>query len=220
MSRRTKIVLGIVIYVLVVSILRMLLPSESIILNWLQTAYQTYGYAIIFIFSLLEGIFVVGMFVPGTAIVIFGATLAGKGMMVLPFVIAAGVSGLLSGSMLSYWLGKVGWKRLLPKIPGASRMLQKVQDWHGEAWWITFVSFASTGIGSAITTGAGIVRVPFRKFVLFVLLAHLFWVSVWAITAYVFGIYVGNTIVAFAGVLAVILVIGILLQWYVRKKSK
>ncbi len=219
-SKKSKIIIGIVIYLIVALILRSLLPDTQQVLHLLQQAYQLYGYGIVFLFSFLEGIFIVGMFVPGTAIVMFGATLAGKGLLSLPLVIMAAAAGLICGSLVSYLLGKFAWRHMVPKIQGAGQFLTKMQNWHSEASWITFLSFASTGIGAGIATAAGALRMPFRSLAVFVSCAHLFWVTVWASIAYIFGVYIGNTVVAFAGVMAILIVIGIGVQWYVRRKMR
>lgn len=220
MPKRTgHVILAVILYLIIAAIIRLFIPDIQVIEQFLEHTYKTYGYGFVYIFALLEGIFIVGMFTSGTAIVMFGAALSAKGVLFLPFVILSAAAGLLSGSVISYWAGRLGWQKLIPRIKGAQELITKAQSMHATISWLTFVSFASTGIGSAIATLAGTLRVNFRKFLLFAAAAHLVWVSIWSAIAYLFGVYAGNTFIAFGGVLVVIMVISLGIQWYVRKKQ-
>ncbi len=193
-------------------LLQRVLPDTQTLFAFISHAYLVYGYGLVFLLSLLEGTFVIGMFVPGTAIIMYGAMLAGKGQLSLPLVILAGAGGLFCGSMLSYVVGRLGWERL--------HVLKKVHAWHGQLGLLTFLSFASTGVGATIVTAAGVAGLSLKRFSRFVFITHLFWVSVWAITAYFFGLLIGNSLLAFLGGMVLVVLGSMGLQWYIRDRKK
>ncbi len=210
--KRILIGVAIVGYGIAAFILQRLLPDTQTLFAFVSHAYLIYGYGLVFLLSLCEGTFIIGMFVPGTAVIMYGAMLAGRGQLSLPLIILAGAGGLWGGSMLSYGLGRLGWQRM--------HLLKKVPTWHSQTRWLTFLSFASTGVGATIATAAGVMQLPLKQVSFLLVITHLFWVSVWAITAYFFGLLIGNSVLAFLGGIVLVVLGSWVLQWYVRGRKQ
>lgn len=84
-----------------------MIPQTGIaILDWFIAAMDSWGYLIVFGFTVFENLFVVGSLTPGETVVIIAALLAERDMLMLPIVWLASLVGTVTGSNISYWLGR------------------------------------------------------------------------------------------------------------------
>src|SRR5258708_13569912 len=67
-----------------------------------------YGYGFLFVTSVLENTFLVGLVVPGDVVVVIGGGLAGQARLDVAIVTAVVVAGVILGSMISFWIGSRG----------------------------------------------------------------------------------------------------------------
>lgn len=77
-----------------------LLPVIDYIGNHPQTAI-----AIVFLISMGEALFMIGLFVPSTVVLVGAGTLVGMGKLSLMPIFAATMLGAIAGDALSYWIG-------------------------------------------------------------------------------------------------------------------
>src|SRR5690348_13519598 len=72
-----------------------------------------YGYAFLFVASIAENVFLLGIVVPGDLAVVLGGALAARGYL-QPIPVAACVAlGVVIGACLSFWLGRRGGPSLV-----------------------------------------------------------------------------------------------------------
>ncbi len=76
------------------------------IVDWFLAALDSWGYVIVFGFTVFENLFVVGSFTPGETVVIAAAFVASRGNLIISLVWIASVIGTVVGSNVSYWLGR------------------------------------------------------------------------------------------------------------------
>ena len=76
------------------------------VVDWFLTVLGTWGYVIVFGFTVFENLFVVGSFTPGETVVIAAAFVASRGDLIIWLVWIASVAGTVTGSNISYWLGR------------------------------------------------------------------------------------------------------------------
>ena len=67
-----------------------------------------YGYGFLFVISVAENTFLVGLVVPGDVAVVLGGGLAAQARLDVTLVIVAVMLGVLLGSLLSFWIGRQG----------------------------------------------------------------------------------------------------------------
>lgn len=65
-----------------------------------------WGYLVVFVFTVFENLFVVGSFTPGETVVVAAAFVASLGSLDIRLVWLASVIGTVTGSNVSYWLGR------------------------------------------------------------------------------------------------------------------
>lgn len=190
------------------------IPKPHDFITQLQKLYGIVGYPLIFFAAFLEALLFVGFYVPGSTVVLLGAALAKTEALYYPLVFIVGLCGLLAGYIVNYFLGKYGWHEVLARLGFEKGLViaKKRIEKHGSK--AILIGYFFPGSASLLSTAAGILRVPFKKFFLLSLLAQSFWGFLWGNLAYFFGVAAIELILKyFVFVLLIIAVI-----WIIRNK--
>lgn len=179
----------------------------------IQGVYVSVGYPLIFFGAVLESIFLVGLFVPGSVVLLMGAALSRLGIVEYPIVFILGTSGLLFGYSLNYFLGKYGWYHVLSFF-GLSKGIETGKEKlkkHGlrTILWGYFIP----GSASLLSTAAGILNMNFKQFLTISIFAQSFWSLLWGTIAYFFGIQIVEFIVKYF----IFVLLGIAVLWGAKK---
>lgn len=160
------------------------------IFELLRRHFAEHGYLTVAVVLLLEN---TGIPLPGETTLLFAAFLAfSEHRLTLFGIIIVGVIACTIGDNIGYWIGHHGGRPLLEH----QRRIFRVSDEHlarGERFFVRYgsftVFFARFVFGMRIIAGplAGVLRMPWRKFVLFNFLGAAVWVSVVASLGYFFG---------------------------------
>lgn len=182
-----EIIICFLIYTVILVLVRNHIPNAPSIIEQVKRVYGIYGYDLIFLGALLEGTFLVGFYVPGSFIVLLGAALSRSGIVSFPLVVLFGTLGLSLGYMFNYALGRFGWYRILSGfgfsggVKDAKNKLLKYED------KAIFWGYLMPSTGSLLSTAAGVLKMPFKKFVIQSLLTQAFWSLLLGGLAYLFG---------------------------------
>jgi membrane protein DedA with SNARE-associated domain len=144
-------------------------------------------YAFLLGIAALDVIFPV---VPSETSVILGGVLASSGDLVLVLVIAFAASGAILGDNVSYWIGRTLGERIVERFFKGER--RKRIDWAEEQIeergpYLIVVGRFIPGGRTAITLAAGLLRMPWRKFIAFDVAAGIVWATYAALLGYVGG---------------------------------
>jgi membrane protein DedA with SNARE-associated domain len=160
------------------------------IFELLRRHFAEHGYLTVAVVLLLEN---AGIPLPGETTLLFAAFLAfSEHRLTLFGIIIVGVIACTIGDNIGYWIGHRGGRPLLEH----QRRIFRVSDEHlarGERFFVRYgsftVFFARFVFGMRIIAGplAGVLRMPWKKFVLFNFLGAAVWVSVVASLGYFFG---------------------------------
>jgi len=156
----------------------------------LRKYFAEYGYWTIAVILLLEN---AGIPLPGETTLLFAAFLAfSEHRLMLWGIIVVGVIACTIGDNLGYWIGYRGGRPLLER----QRRIFRISEEHlrrGEQFFVRYgnvtVLFARFVFGMRIIAGplAGVLKMPWRKFVLFNFLGAVLWVTVVSCLGYFFG---------------------------------
>lgn len=162
----------------------------SYLLEMLRSYLVHYGYWAVGAALLLEN---AGLPVPGETILLLASFLAySEHKLAMPWVISVGVCAATLGDNLGFAIGSYGGRPLLERYQKTLRIRPAVISRAEEL----FVRYGSATIfvarfiaGLRIIAGplAGVMRMPWRKFLIFNFLGALLWVSVIASVGYLFG---------------------------------
>jgi len=131
-----------------------------------------HGYALLFLASVAENVFLLGMVVPGDVIVVLGGALSARAHLAVAHVAIVVVVGALLGANLSFWIGRRGGMALVERwgertSPGRVRV-QRVEDYfHRHGAKTVFLAAFVAGIKNLVPTVAGASRMPVLRFVLY-----------------------------------------------------
>lgn len=210
----------IVIYIVAIFLIKGRLPTPEDLLNSIKDWYILYGNYLVFFASLLEAIFLLGLYVPGSTVILFGAALSKSGATNFTSVLFLATLGLLTGYTINYFLGKYGWYHVLSKFgleTGLNEAKEKLHKHGGKAF---FVGYIFPNGGAFLSTAAGVMKMPFGKFFLYSLLVQAFWTVVWGSVAYFIGpVFVELFMKYFSYIVLGIIAIYIFRKYVFAKKS-
>lgn len=174
-------------YLTLLTILRLKLPETKAIIEIVTTFYTTYGYPTVFLSGLIEGIFLIGFYFPGSAAILLGAVVARTGAVFLPFIMLVGTLGLLTAYCINYFLGKHGWSHILSRFGFADTLTRTEKKLTEHGTKALFFGYISPSSGALLSTAAGTLKMPFKRFFLLSLISQSFWSIMWGSIAYALG---------------------------------
>lgn len=160
------------------------------VFSLLRGFFEEHGYWTVFVSLLLEN---AGIPVPGETILLFASFLAfDEQELRMRYIILVGIAACTLGDNIGYLIGRRGGRRLLERYQHLFRISQSLID-QGEALFkkrgaIT-IFFARFIFGMRIIAGpmAGVLRMPWKEFVIFNFLGATVWVTVISLVGYFFG---------------------------------
>lgn len=162
-------------------------------LDWI-TAHPTWAGLAVFIISFSESLVVVGLFVPGVAMMFGIGTLVAVGALKLWVTLAWAVAGAVAGDGLSYWLGHHYQDRLrdvwpIRRYPGLMARGEQFFQRHGGKS-VLFGRFVGP-VRPIIPTVAGMLGMPPYRFVVVNVLSAIAWAPAYTLPGMVFGASLG-----------------------------
>ena len=152
--------------------------------------FRGWGYWTVPAVLLLEN---AGIPVPGETVLLFASFLAyDEGELRLPYLILLGIAACTVGDNLGYLLGHRGGRRLLERYQHIFRIRDRTVR-RGERLFARHghvaIFFARFIFGMRIIAGplAGVLRMPWRQFVIFNFLGASVWVTTISLVGYFFG---------------------------------
>jgi membrane-associated protein len=160
------------------------------IFDFLRGYLVHYGYWTVFVALLLEN---TGLPVPGETVLLIASFLAySEHELSLPYVILVGILAATLGDNLGFALGLYGGRKLLDRYRRTFRISTQAIE-RSELFFDRFgsfaVFFARFVFGLRVIAGplAGVLRMHWKKFLLFNFLGAVLWVTVISFAGYLFG---------------------------------
>ncbi len=179
-----SIVLLFLVYILTYRYLG--LPSTNELFALFQKGFENYGLLFLFFGLVLEGLFVVGLYFPGSAIAIMAVITMGHTYTDVFFIILVGTIAIVSVNIINYLLGRYGYYKILERF-GAQGSIERMGNRFQKNQKRVIFLFSSSPNFSAITSiYAGIVRVKFSEYIRWLSLCVLFWISLVTGLVYIF----------------------------------
>lgn len=153
----------------------------------LRDLFESYGYWVVLVGTLLENTLFLGLLVPGAIVLLAAGLFAHEGIVSAPIAIAVGIVGTIAGDTISYAVGRFGWHRVFRNRSfgrWSERVREPLMRWSG--WFVLFYHFAgySRLVGPA---AAGILRMPVRRWAPIDYAGATLWVSSHVMAGYVLG---------------------------------
>lgn len=183
---------------------------------------SAWSYGIVFAVSAIDAFFPI---VPSEATVIAAGVLAGSGDLSLGLVILAAAAGAICGDNVSYWIGRTLGERIAERLfkgdrrrhlDRAHRLLEE------RGGYLIIIGRFIPGGRTAVTFAAGSLDWPWRRFIVWDVIAGTIWASYAALLGYFGGKAFEDApwkglLLAFA-IAASVAALTELVRWY-RKRS-
>ena len=183
----------------------------------LRNYFHTHGYCTLAVTLLLEN---AGIPLPGETMLLFASFLASQEHRLnLWLIIVVGTAACTLGDNLGYWIGLRGGRPLLHRYQRFFRTSdeqiargEKLFDRYGPAT----VFFARFVFGMRVIAGplAGVLRMHWRRFVLFNFLGASLWVSVISCVGYFFGQHWHRLVRLVGRANLLIFLIAVIVAWF------
>lgn len=161
------------------------------IVQFLQPAFGSAGYAILAAGVLAERSVFLGLVVPGDLILALGGVYASRGRLELWLVIVVGILAATAGESIGYWLGRRYGRGFISHIPLVRRLdsrLSEAERYFRRHGGVTVaLGRYATAAGAFVPFTAGVARMPYRRFLLFDVPAIAAWAAGIALFGYFFG---------------------------------
>jgi membrane protein DedA with SNARE-associated domain len=165
---------------------------EQHILVFIKNFLTAVGYPGVFALMTIEGF---GIPIPSELTMPFSgflASAAGGSKFILPVAIAVGAAGEITGGILAYALGYFGGRPVLERY-GRLVLLSPAELERGEEWfgrygdWVVLITRLLPAIRSFIALPAGVVRMPFWRFLVYSAIGSAVWCAVLAVIGQTLG---------------------------------
>lgn len=214
MFRRFRILVGLPLAALAVLLslyalwLWLDLPPEETVVAVARSYFETHGLVTVLVAAFVEGLLLIGWYFPGSLVIIFGLIFAGDDVARVAAVAALAAAGLLAAYVVNFLAGRYGWYRLLlafglrEPLANAQRRLVR----YGLS--AIFTTYWQANLSSLVSTAAGILQMPFSRFLACSLAAVAFWITFWSTLIF----FLGRAALSLAGFRFILLMI---LVWLV-----
>ena len=196
------------------------------ILDLLRNAVVLYGYWAVAIVLLLEN---AGIPVPGETVLLLASFLAySQHELHLSWIIVVATIAATLGDNLGFVIGYYGGRPLLARYQAFFRVQDRTLV-RGEKLFARFgavtIFFARFVFGMRIIAGplAGVLRMPWRKFVIFNFLGAALWVTVISSAGYLFGQHWGRLergLKRFDVAVAIVVLMAVAVWWWRNRRER
>lgn len=186
-------------------------------LQWISE-HSTWSGIAVFLISLAESLAVIGLIVPGVALMTAIGAMMGSGVLPFTLTLLWAILGAIAGDGISYWLGyhyKQQLREFWPfnKFPQWLDRGQKFFSQHGGKS-IVFGRFVGP-VRPMIPVIAGMMHMGPRTFLLFNIISAIVWAPLYSLPGILIGASLGNLSKEAAGKIGLLVLITLLLIWLV-----
>lgn len=166
-----------------------MLSSITPLIEWITTHPHWAG-ALVFLISLSESLFVVGLFIPGVAMMTGIGALVGSGVLSLIPTLAYAILGAIAGDGISYWLGKkyrleIKQWRIIQRYP---LLIEKGEVFFRQHGGKSIILGRFIGpIRPIIPAVAGMMNMSPAHFLFFNILSAVAWAPIYTLPGALFG---------------------------------
>lgn len=163
------------------------LPGREVIISSIRTWFSNYGLIFVFVSALIEGLLLFGNYFPGGLVIFLGVISAGGDIKMTVLTVLVVCIALYFAYTINYFLGKYGWYKLFAKFGFTEAIENTKKKLIKHQLKAILASYWMPNLASITATGAGVLKLPFKKFMLQSLIGVLVWNSLWGALVGILG---------------------------------
>lgn len=150
-----------------------------------QEYFLRFGFLAVFVAALIEAVFMVNIYFPGSFVIVLAVYLSDRSLGQLTEIATVSGLGFFLSGIGNYWLGRGGFYRALLKLGKANTIERMHAFMERRGAWATFLTAFHPNFLAICQVCHGIALEPFRRVMLLSALGLLFWVPFWTgVTAF------------------------------------
>ncbi len=154
------------------------LPGVDYLAEIAKGFFDRYGLITLYVSALIESLFMVSFYFPGSLVVILAILVSDRSIPALGIVVLIAWASVLTATAINYWLGREGFYRILLKL-GSQDMVHSMQAWlDRRGRWAVFFSGIHPNILAITNICMGIARAGFLKTLMLSFVAIAFWIPI------------------------------------------
>lgn len=163
------------------------LPPEEKLIPVIKSYFDSYGILVVFLASVVESAFVLGIYAPGGLVIFLGVMFSVGNPLHAILVVGSVILGFVIGFTIDYILGRYGWYKMFLHF-GLDKALMKTRERVEKYGMSTaWVGYHHPDLGSLVATTYGILNYSYRRFLTLTLPPVVAWCAFWGVLAYVLG---------------------------------
>ena len=171
------------------------LPPDDVLIQMVTGYFMKYGLVTVLLASIIEGMLLVGIYIPGGMVIFLGVITAAGNPRHATLSVIMTIIGLSLAYTFNYFLGKYGWYKVLLKFGLGESLTKAENNFAKNGYKSMYMTYWQPNFAALTSTGAGILGANFKKFFINSTLATILWSSFWGTTAY----YVGDKVLTYLG---------------------
>ncbi len=178
------------------------LPSEAQMTSSVTLWLHEFGLWVVLIGSFLETLLFIGLYFPGSVIIFLSVALAPNSFAAFTTVLVVSL-GMFCAHITNYTLGKYGWYRVFLKLGMKNGIKNAELKMAKNDVRYIFYTYWNPGLASFTSTAAGILQMPYVRFLVLMVSAILLWNTFWGVLVFSLG-ESALTLLSFSTVLKVL----------------
>ncbi len=143
---------------------------------------QRYGYAAVFLAIFVEGF---GILAPGQTLLMAGALASARGDLSFAWLLLSALAAAILGNLIGYVIGRWGGRPLLRRVRLNESHLARVESYFSRrGGTVLLVARFFDGLRQLHGIVAGVLGMPWRKFLPLNALGAVLWTGVWGVGVY------------------------------------
>lgn len=167
-------------------------PHESFLL--IEKWFLAYGLPLVFLAALLEGVAVINLYVPGSAVIVLGVVFSRTDPLLAVLVVFVATVAFIITAQVNYGVGYFGLHRLLRTFGGGVLIDRAEKYWSRHGDKTLPLAFIHPNIGGFVSIASGNGRYPWKKFFVRSVGYTLAWNVLWGVAAFLLADTVAQTV--------------------------
>jgi len=145
------------------------------------------GSPVAFFAAFVEGLLFVGLYFPGSAVVITSVATAFPDVSTAVLRIFYAAAGFFLANTVNYFIGRFASVVMIEKFGMKQNLDDMEKKLVARGPKLILLSFFTPGIGAIVSAAAGALRFGYVQFAFYLTIALIFWDSLWGLIAFYFG---------------------------------